>query len=68
MKSQTVTAIFYAFAAALFYALNVPCSKILLHHVAPTIVHSHAHGHCVSKHVHGHLHGRRKLEQSVQGP
>jgi len=38
MKSQTITAVFYALAAALFYALNVPCSKILLNEIAPTMM------------------------------
>ncbi len=34
MKNKNMTAIVYAFAAALFYALNVPCSKLLLNQVA----------------------------------
>ncbi len=38
MKRQNITAIIYAVAAALFYALNVPCSKILLDYVAPTFM------------------------------
>ncbi len=38
MKKQDITAIFYAFAAALFYALNVPCSKVLLDDIAPTMM------------------------------
>jgi len=38
MKKQNITAIFYAFAAALFYALNVPCSKVLLDDIAPTML------------------------------
>lgn len=38
MKKQNITAIIYAVAAALFYALNVPCSKILLDYVAPTFM------------------------------
>ena len=29
-------AVFYAIAAAVFYALNVPCSKLLLERIAPT--------------------------------
>ena len=29
-------AVALALAAALFYALNVPCSKLLLRHVPPT--------------------------------
>lgn len=35
---KDVTAIGYALAAAFFYALNVPCSKRLLAHVAPTFM------------------------------
>lgn len=38
MKKNDITAIGYAIAAAVFYALNVPCSKILLNHVAPTFM------------------------------
>lgn len=38
MKNQNIIAIFYALAAALFYALNVPCSKILLNDIAPTMM------------------------------
>lgn len=38
MKKQNITAIIYAVAAALFYALNVPCSKILLDYVEPTFM------------------------------
>ena len=37
MKEKT-RAIFYAIAAASFYALNVPCSKLLLRHTPPTIM------------------------------
>lgn len=36
MEKRTVKAICYAIAAAVFYALNVPCSKFLLRFVAPT--------------------------------
>lgn len=36
MKNSDLAAIGYALAAAAFYALNVPCSKLLLEHVAPT--------------------------------
>lgn len=36
MKNNRWTAILYALAAGLFYAVNVPCSKLLLGHVAPT--------------------------------
>jgi len=38
MKRQSMTAVLYAFAAALFYALNVPCSKLLLEDVAPAMM------------------------------
>ncbi len=38
MKNKRITAILYAAAAALFYALNVPCSKLLLSNVAPTFM------------------------------
>lgn len=34
--SANIKAIIYALAAALFYALNVPCSKLLLAEAAPT--------------------------------
>lgn len=37
-KSKNITAIIYALAAALFYAVNVPCSKLLLTHIAPTFM------------------------------
>ena len=36
MKKHILIAIGYAIAAAVFYALNVPCSKLLLEAVAPT--------------------------------
>ena len=29
MKSKNISAMIYALAAAVFYALNVPCSKLL---------------------------------------
>lgn len=38
MKKQNVTAILYALAAAVFYALNVPCSKVLLGDIASTML------------------------------
>lgn len=38
MRDKRLTAIFYALAAALFYALNVPCSKLLLERVPPTFM------------------------------
>ncbi len=37
MKKKLI-AIFYAIVAAVFYALNVPCSKILLGHVSPVFM------------------------------
>lgn len=36
MKKQKLLAIFAAIAAAAFYAINMPASKILLQHIAPT--------------------------------
>lgn len=36
MKKQKVFAIFSAIAAAVFYAINMPASKVLLQHIAPT--------------------------------
>jgi len=38
MKKQSMAAVLYALAAALFYALNVPCSKLLLDSVAPAMM------------------------------
>ena len=38
MKDQNLAAIGYALAAALFYALNVPCSKLLLEKIPPTFM------------------------------
>lgn len=38
MKRNDTYAIEYAVAAAVFYALNVPCSKLLLSSVAPTVM------------------------------
>ena len=38
MKKSDITAVVYAIAAAAFYALNVPCSKLLLDHVATTFM------------------------------
>ena len=38
MKSKNINAIIYALAAAVFYALNVPCSKLLLGHIPPTFM------------------------------
>jgi drug/metabolite transporter (DMT)-like permease len=38
MKDDKATAVCYAIAAAVFYALNVPCSKLLLDKVAPTFM------------------------------
>lgn len=36
MRSEKAAAVCYAIAAAVFYALNVPCSKLLLEKIAPT--------------------------------
>lgn len=38
MKGSRIGAIIYAFLAALFYAVNVPCSKVLLSDAAPTFM------------------------------
>ena len=38
MKKNDTYAIGYAIAAAVFYALNVPCSKLLLDNVSPTVM------------------------------
>ena len=38
MNDTKITAIGYALAAALFYAVNVPCSKLLLVYIAPTLL------------------------------
>ncbi len=38
MKNKNISAIIYALAAAIFYALNVPCSKLLLGHIQPTFM------------------------------
>lgn len=38
MRNQNIAAIFYALAAALFYALNVPCAKVLLNGAAPAMM------------------------------
>ena len=38
MKNRNLTAILYALLAALFYAVNVPCSKVLLKDVPPTFM------------------------------
>ena len=36
--TEKVKAVLYAIAAAVFYALNVPCSKLLLDKIAPTFM------------------------------
>lgn len=36
MRNEKAAAVCYAIAAAVFYALNVPCSKLLLDKIAPT--------------------------------
>ncbi|MDE6133147.1 MAG: DMT family transporter [Oscillospiraceae bacterium] len=38
LKSKNLSAMLYALAAALFYALNVPCSKLLLENISPTFM------------------------------
>ncbi|MBQ9625193.1 MAG: DMT family transporter, partial [Clostridia bacterium] len=38
MKNKKLIAIFYAFLAAVFYAVNTPFSKILLQNIAPTFM------------------------------
>lgn len=36
--NKNIIAIIYAVAAAAFYALNVPCSKILLQNISPVFM------------------------------
>lgn len=38
MNNKNITAISYALTAALFYAINVPCSKLLLKKIPPTFM------------------------------
>ena len=38
MNSKKLSAIAHAIGAALFYAINVPCSKLLLNGVSPTMM------------------------------
>ncbi len=38
MNSKKLSAIAYAIGAALFYAINIPCSKLLLNGVSPTMM------------------------------
>lgn len=38
MQNKNLSAMIYALAAALFYALNVPCSKLLLEKIPPTFM------------------------------
>ena len=38
VKDKNISAIIYALAAAVFYAVNVPCSKLLLGHIPPTFM------------------------------
>ncbi len=38
IMNKRIIAIVYAVLAALFYAINVPCSKVLLNDVAPTFM------------------------------
>lgn len=37
-NNKKINAILYAIGAAVFYALNVPCSKLLLDNISPTIM------------------------------
>ena len=36
MEAGELKAIFYAFLAAVFYAINIPASKVLMRDVGPT--------------------------------
>ena len=38
MEAKQIKAIAYAFLAAVFYAINVPVSKLLLNHIGPTMM------------------------------
>jgi len=38
MENKNISAIIYAVSAVLFYAVNVPCSKVLLNHVSPAVM------------------------------
>lgn len=38
MRNKNISAVAYALAAAFFYALNVPCSKLLLEEIPPTFM------------------------------
>lgn len=38
MKSKKITAIIYAVLAAVFYAISMPASKVLLKHIEPTMM------------------------------
>ncbi|WP_026670170.1 hypothetical protein [Butyrivibrio sp. AE3006] len=38
MDSKKLNAIIYALLAALFYAINIPCSKLLLNNVPTTFM------------------------------
>lgn len=38
MRNEKIKAVCYAIAAAVFYALNVPCSKLLLEMIPPTLM------------------------------
>ena len=38
MNHKRIIAILYALGAALFYAINVPCSKLMLDNISPTFL------------------------------
>ncbi len=38
MRNTRISAILYAILAAVFYAINIPCSKLLLNDVSPTFM------------------------------
>lgn len=38
MKNENLLAVLYAFSAAVFYAINIPCSKILLETIPPVML------------------------------
>ena len=38
LKNPKMKAVFFAISAAVFYAVNMPCSKTLLNHVSSTMM------------------------------
>ncbi len=72
-KKETVIAVVYALAAAALYAINVPCSKMLLTEVPPIfmagllhahiITHTHKHNHISNDDIHDHHHRVEELEK-----